>query len=200
MNHSNMEVENMRSERYKLPNQINLNPASKRQKDYAASLGIFLPHGATISDASALIARELDDDVQASKELLGYADANDIVCSPYVGSKYLHTLIFDNLEGAKKAAFFCFCIYNFYFKDINDVGNTLENKDIQESIEDFGKEYVNNFYFMTSMEEYYGEELVAFGKSTKSLEDGTKRTVYGGSIHTTAFKKAYEYLKTCLNA
>lgn len=181
----------MRSERYKLPNEINSNPASKKQRDYALSLDIYLPEGSTVSDASALLARHLDDDTRASEELLTYADENSIICSPYIGNKALHNLIFDNIEGTEKSAFFCFCIYKFHHNECNENLHAHEHKDVFEK---FGTQYAEDFYFTTSMEEYYGEELVAFGKSTKVLEDGTKREVYGGSIHTTAYKIAYKYL------
>lgn len=204
----------MRSKREKLPNQIDLRPAAKRQVKYAASLGIILPEEATVSDASALINRELDDDRQGSKELLEYAAANDIVCSDYAGNKFLHNLLFDHLEGEKKAAFFCFCVYKFYLKTQGHSMNTSEtlnreanwhpnhglcenmykHKDSQ-IFETFGKTYGQDFYFTVSMEDYHGEELICFGKSIEVSEDGRKRTVYGGSVHTTAFKKAYEYLQ-----
>ncbi len=205
----------MRSKRYKLPNQIDTKPAAKRQIDYAAALGIKLPEEATVSDASALIERALDDDEEASESLLEYAAMSDILCSSYVGNKYLHNLIFDNLEGEKKAAFFCFCVYKFYCGGAGHHGNELRDMDqvsgeekyypgcenlykhpYKHIFEEFGKKYAQDFYFTVSMDEYYGEELICFGKSSKVLENGTKRTIYGGSIHTTAFKKAYAYLQS----
>lgn len=180
----------MRSQRYKIPNKLDLNPASKRQIDYAISLGIELPEGATVSDASALIDRVLDNDVQASKELMEYAQKNHIVYSKYVGNKFLHKLLFDHLEGEEKAIFFCLCVYKFYT-------NPIYKPEDRTIFEDFAKYYSKDTCFKVSMDEYEGDELVCFGKSTKIFEDGTKRTLYGGSIHTTAFKKAYKYLKDC---
>ncbi|MDF2612476.1 MAG: hypothetical protein K0S71_262 [Clostridia bacterium] len=182
----------MRSERYKFPNKIDLKPASKRQREYAASLGISLPEDATKSDASALIDRVLDDDLKASCGLMNYSVNQGIDCSPYAGNKYLHNLIFDNLAGAEKITFFCFCVYKFCFKDTNE---DLCNHEHKKVFEDFGKLYERNVSFNMSMEEYYGEELITFGKVIKTSEDGRSHIVYGGSIHTPAYKTAYDYLK-----
>lgn len=184
----------LKSERYKLPNTVDLKPASKRQIDYASSLGICLPKDSTVSDAGAIIERVLDDDIGASKGLLEYADRSGIVCSPYAGNRFLHNLLFDNLKTKDKAAFFCFCVYKFHTEDPNE---NLKSHRYQEIFDRFGKEYSESFYFKTSMDEYCGEELIAFGKSIKENKDGTKQTIYGGSIHTTAYKMAYDYLKRC---
>lgn len=181
----------MRSKRYKLPNQVDLKPASKKQIDYAATRRISLPKDATVSDASALIHSALDDDTNASESLMSYSAKKNIVCSPYVGNKYLHNLIFDNLIGAEKIAFFCFCIYKAYFEDGNE---DLYNHESREIFEEFSKQCEGDISFIMSLEEYYGEELITFGKKEKIAEDGTMHTVYGGSIHTAAYKKAYEYL------
>ena len=105
----------MRSQRQKLMNKIDENPATTMQKDYAKSLGVTLPDEVTKSDAKALIDLELDSDEPASVALKHFAKEKDMQFSDYVGQKYLHNLLFDNLELVDKISFFCYCIYRFHF-------------------------------------------------------------------------------------
>lgn len=182
----------MKSKREKLPNKIELEPAVERQKKYAASMGIALPECATKSDATALINRDLDNDEAASSDLIAYARQKDILCSDYVGEKYLHNLLFDHLSPQDKAAFFCFCVYKFHFNEENE---NLYEHPFKQKFEEFGENYAKDYYFTASLDEYYGEELIAFGKSTKILPNGKKKNIYGGSIYTRAYKEAYSYIK-----
>lgn len=181
----------MRDKRQKVPNTINTNPASMQEKKYAKKLGIILPEDATESDAKAIIARELDDDEKASEGLLNYARSKGMLCSDYIGNKALHNQLFDNLELEDKTAFFCFCLYKFYKDRSNE---DLSTHPLREVFEKFGKDYAKDVYFKASLEEYLGEELVAFGKS-KQVINGNEKTVYGGSTLTRAHKVAYEYLE-----
>lgn len=181
----------MRDKRQKVPNKIENKPASQAEKDYAGKLGIVLPEAATQSDAKALIARDLDNDEQASEGLLCYARNKGMLCSDYIGSKALHNQLFDNLSELDKVIFFCFCVYKFYWEDANE--NLLDHPD-REVFESFGEKFVKDGYFTVSMEEYLGEELVAFGKSKKVI-NGIEKTIYGGSAYTRAHKEAYQYLK-----
>lgn len=182
----------MRSKRFKIPNKINNNPAEDRQKKYAKTLGVKLPENATKSDAEAVINIELDDDERASEELINYADEKKILCSRYIGNKQLHNLLFDNLEQEDKTAFFCFCVYKFHVPETNQ--NLCEHE-FENIFKEFAKRYTEDFYFKTSLEEYEGEEIIAFGKSEKILPNGKKKAIYGGSIYTTAYKLAYQYLQ-----
>lgn len=182
----------MKSQRQKLSNQVYLQPASKKQLDYATTLGIHLPEKATKSDIQALIDRALDEDRQASESLRAYAEAKGVKFSALTGNRYLHNLIFDTLDAMEKAAFFSFCVYKFHFEEVQE--NWCEHP-YKKVFESFGRAYEKDFYFTASMEEYLGEELIAFGKSKKIREDGTEQIVYGGSIHTTAYKLAYNYLE-----
>ncbi|MDF2878351.1 MAG: hypothetical protein K0S30_1447 [Clostridia bacterium] len=182
----------MKSQRQKLPNQVYLQAPSKKQLDYAVSLGIHIPEKATKSDMQALIDRALDEDRQASESLRAYAEAKGVKFSVLTGNRYLHNLIFDTLDTMEKAAFFSFCVYKFHFAEVQENWYEHHYKKVFES---FGRTYEKDFYFTTSMEEYLGEELITFGKSKKIREDGTEQIVYGGSIHTTAYKLAYNYLE-----
>lgn len=182
----------MRSQRQKILNRIDESPATSMQKDYARSLGITLPEAATKSDAKALIDLELDSDEPASEGLKAFAIEKGMKFSDYVGNKYLHNLLFDNLEALDKVIFFCFCIYKFHFNDSEE--HILEHPK-KEVFQDFGEQYVKDSFFVASMEEYVGEELIAFGKSEKVTREGKKKTIYGGSIYTRAYKNAYDYLK-----
>ncbi len=186
----------MKSKRYKLPNKINTNPADKRQLNYMKRLGLTIPTPLSQSDAEALINRELDEDYEASKDLKCYAKAKEILYSEYIGSRQLHNLLFDNLSKEDKTAFFCFCVYTFYHP--GESQNLLSHEK-REIFEAFGREYENHFYFQTSLEEYTGEEIMAFGKSTRTLEDGRTEVVYGGSIYGEAYKLAYAYLQKHLS-
>lgn len=185
----------MRDKREKVLNKIDEKPASSMQKNYANKLGISLPENATQSDARALIARDLDNDKQASSSLLEYARRKGMLCSDYIGSKALHNQLFDNLSGRDKVSFFCFCVYKFYWDDENE---DLENHSKKEMFEAFGEQFEKDSYFKASMEEYLGEELVAFGKS-KKIVNGIEKIVYGGSAHTRAHNEAYKYLKDSEN-
>lgn len=181
----------MRDKRQKVPNTINTNPASMAEKNYARKMGITLPEDATESDAKAIIARVLDDDEKASEGLLNYARSKGMLCSDYIGNKALHNQLFDNLELEDKTAFFCFCIYKFYIDGSNEDLSTHPKKAL---FEEFGKQYAKDVYFKASLEEYLGEELVAFGKS-KQIVNGKEKNVYGGSIYTRAHKVAYAYIE-----
>lgn len=181
----------MRDKREKVPNKIDERPASSMQKEYAYKLGISLPENATQSDAKALIASYLDNDEKASNSLLEYARSKGMLCSDYIGNKALHNQLFDNLSERDKINFFCFCVYKFYWNDKNE---DLENHPKKELFETFGEQFEKDGYFKLSMEEYLGEELIAFGKS-KRIINGIEKTIYGGSAHTRAHNEAYKYLK-----
>lgn len=181
----------MKDKREKVLNKIDEKPAGDMEKSYAKKLGINLPNNASRSDATALIARELDNDVQASSSLLEYARRKGMLCSDYIGSKALHNQLFDNLSSKDQIIFFCFCVYKFYWEDGNE---DLENHPQRALFEAFGEKFEGDGYFRASMEEYLGEELVAFGKS-KKIVNGTEKVIYGGSAHTRAHNEAYKYLK-----
>nr|WP_302597092.1 hypothetical protein [uncultured Cellulosilyticum sp.] len=183
----------MKSKREKLPNRVELGPVVDRQKKYAKTIGLTLPEGITKSDAEALINRELDNDEAAVSGLIAYARSKEILCSDYVGNKYLHNLLFDHLEEADKAAFFCFCVYKFFVREAEEAGNLEEDCHSQLFIK-FGEEKAKDYYFTASLDEYYGEEIVYFGKCERVV-NGKKKTIYGGSVLTRAYKETYAYLK-----
>ncbi|PHV70863.1 hypothetical protein CS063_08855 [Sporanaerobium hydrogeniformans] len=83
-------------------------------------------------------------------------------------------------------------MYKFHSR--GEAEHLLEHE-YREIFEAFGREYRENFYFQTSLEEYIGEELIVFGKSTCVLENGKTEVIYGGSIYGEAYKLAYSYLK-----
>ena len=182
----------MKDKRQKVPNQIDNRPASQLERNYAKKLGVVLPENATQSDAKALIARDLDDDEKASAGLLDYARGKGMLCSDYIGNKALHNQLFDNLTPLDKTVFFCFCIYKFYWQDDYEDLSTHPKKAVFEA---FGEQYEKDGYFQVSLEDYLGEEIVAFGKS-KRMVNGKEKTIYGGSSHTRAHNVAYEYLKS----
>ncbi|MBQ1274186.1 MAG: hypothetical protein IIY08_02230 [Cellulosilyticum sp.] len=181
----------MRDKREKIPNKIDTRPASTMQKSYAKQLGVILPIEATESDAKAIIARELDNDERVTEGFLNYARSKGMLCSDYIGNKALHNQLFDNLEVEDKTSFFCFCIYKFYFDGSNEDLSTHPKKAL---FEEFGEKFAKDVYFQASLEEYLGEELVAFGKSKKVI-NGVEKTIYGGSAYTRAHKEAYNYIK-----
>lgn len=183
----------MIEKRQKLPNILEEQPATPSQLKFAKNMGISIPKTATKSDAAALIARDLDEDKQASETLRNYAACKDILCSPYVGNKYLHTLIFDHLKLEDKIAFFCFCVYHFNFSEAGETENLLEHPR-KIWFDEFVEKEKNNTYFIDSMEEYIGEEIIIFGKVIKTAINGKTEELYGGSIYTTAYKEAYNYL------
>lgn len=183
----------MRSQREKIANRLDESPATNIQKDYARSIGVHLPEGVTKSDAKALIDLELDSDEPASEALKVFAKNKGMHFSNYVGNKYLHNLLFDNLELMDQIIFFCFCVYKSEFDESEQ--QILEHP-YKEVFQRFGEHYIKDSFFIASMEEYVGEQLVAFGKKEKITKEGKKKTIYGGSVHTRAYKNAYEYLKT----
>ncbi len=183
----------MRSKREKLPNRLDLGPVAERQKKYAKSIGLVLPEGITRGDAEAIINCELDDDERAVAGLISYARNKGIKCSDYVGNKYLHNLLFDHLEEKDKIAFFCYCVYKFHVKMAEEEGN-LEEDMYSDLFIKFGEEKEKDYYFTASMDEYYGEQIVYFGKCERVI-NGKKTTVYGGSNLTRAYKEAEAYLR-----
>lgn len=182
----------MKTKREKLPNKVDLGPVVDRQKKYAKTIGLALPEDITKSDAEALINRELDNDAAAALGLIAYARSKEIQCSDYVGNKYLHNLLFDHLEVQDKIAFFCYCVYKFYISEAEEQGN-LEEDTNKEVFIKFGEEKKDDYYFTASMDEYYGEEIIYFGKCERVV-NGKKKTIYGGSVLTRAYKEAYAYL------
>lgn len=195
-NEHRIEETKMRSKRQKLENKLDLGPASAMQKKYAKSIKVLLPEDATRSDAAALINRGLDDDEASSASLRSYARSKEIVCSDYVGNKYLHTLMFDHLQDKDKASFFCFCVYKFHkwLQDHPLSNENLEEDPHSELFIQFGEEKESNISFIDTMNTYIGEEIVYFGKVTKILPNGKKEVIYGGSKLTSAYKDAYAYL------
>lgn len=181
----------MKDKREKVPNKIDTRPATNMEKEYAAKMSILLPEDATISDARALIDRELDNDEQASDELLKYARSKGMLCSDYIGNKALHNQLFDNLGVEDKTSFFCFCLYKFYIDGTNEDLSTHPKKEIFEA---FGSQFSKDVYFQASLEDYLGEELIAFGKSERMVR-GIKKTIYGASTYTRAYKEAYQYIQ-----
>lgn len=182
----------MKSKRIKLPNTIDNGPATTKQLEYIQSLGILVSENATRSDAKAITDRYLDEDFQAPESLIGYAQAHEILCSSYIGYKYLHNLMFDNLPLIDLCSFFCYCVYQDLMCEIH--GN-LDSHLYSKVFYDFAEQYQKNFYFTTSLQEYYGDDLLTFGKNTINSPDGISRTFYGGSKQTLAYKTAYDYLK-----
>lgn len=183
----------MKTKREKLPNRLNVGEVTERQKKYAQSIGVILPEGIVRGDAEAIINRELDEDEMAVEGLIKYARSKGIACSDYVGNKYLHNLLFDHLNEEDKVAFFCYCIYKFFVREAELMGN-LEEDSHREVFLKFASEKVKDSYFTVSMDEYYGEEIVYFGKSQRVMANGKKKTIYGGSVLTRAYKEAHAYL------
>ena len=183
----------MRSKREKLSNKIEDVKPSKQLLDYANTLGIKVKEGLNKTDVRAIIDRELDDDDIATIELKLYAKEKGMNFSDYVGNRYLHTLLFDNLEIEDKVIFFCFCVYRFNYGNKHD--SLLKHKYI-DIFRKFCDEHAKDSLFITSMEEYIGEELAYFGKSEIQMDNGKVKNVYGGSIHTRAYKITKEYLNS----
>lgn len=181
----------MRDKRQKVANKIDIRPATAMEREYAAKMNIFLPEDATMSDARALIDTELDNDEKASDELLSYARNKGMLCSDYIGNKALHNQLFDNLSIEDKTSFFCFCLYKFYIDRSNEDLSTHSKKELFEA---FGEKFSKDVYFQASLEDYLGEELVAFGKSKKIVK-GVEKTIYGASTYTRAHKEAYKYIQ-----
>lgn len=182
-----------RDKREKLPNTIDERPVSDMQKKYAKSIGLMLPEGITRSDAKALIDRELDCDEGASESLKAYARSKEIVCSDYVGNKYLHELLFDHLKCEDKIAFFCFCVYKSQFGPLEN--ENLEQHEKHALFSEFGKKKVSDSYFIEALDDYTGDKLVLFGKVTKELSNGKMKTIYGASTLTRTYKEAETYLR-----
>ncbi len=181
----------MKSKREKLINKIEDIKPSKALLDYANTLGIKVPESANKTDVRALIDTELDDDDIAPLELRTYAREKGMNFSDYVGNKYLHTLLFDNLELRDKIIFFCFCVYRFNYGNENE--NLLDHKYL-DMFNSFCDIYINDSLFIDSMEDYIGEEIAYFGKSERKMNSGKVKNVYGGSIHTRAYIEAKKYI------
>ena len=186
----------MKDKRVKTPNKIDENPANTMQLDYAKSMGVELPVDATRSDAQELLARHLDNDEAASSGLISYARAKGMLCSDYIGEKALHNLMFDNLEPKDQAAFFLFCVYKSMHQGVDE---DLMSHAQYPLFEAFGEQYSQDVYVMVSLIEYYGEEIVAFGKTGRVLPSGKKKTVYGRSKYTRAYKEAVSYIEEKLS-
>lgn len=164
-----------------------------RQIEYAKALGISIPENASFEDVSCLISRKVDDDNNdPNPGLLEFADNRDMISSKYHGKKSLYNLVFNNLTGTDKIAFFVFCIYR-YFSD--DRHANLDTHPYKEIFYQFADSVATDNSFLKSLNRYSGSDLRFFGEMR--LKNGY--SISGGSMNTIAFKKAAEFLKETFN-
>lgn len=153
---------------------------TERQLDYAVDLGIQLPEGAKRGDVSALIDRVLYNDDAPPKELTDFANGRRLQFSLHVGYRSLCEIVFYNLQGVEKAAFFVFRIY-LHLSRSNQSNLDLHTE--KNFMYHMGQKILDDEKLLKSMENYDGRDLVFFGKRTVDYVEQQ-----GGSDKTAVYK------------
>ena len=167
------------------------NAPSERQSSYAKALHIGFPSDITYNELSDLIDRKVSNGGDTPQiGLAEFAVAHDMHFSRYIGKNRLYDLVFSNLRGVDKIAFFIFCIYRWMSDDRN--ANLDEHK-YKETFYEFAQELQGNSKFIKSMERYSGRNIKFFG----TLYGGGYEHE-GGSTNTIAFKTVSDYLENKL--
>ena len=164
------------------------NAPSDAQLDYAKKLGVKIPKDANIKDASALIAKAVDNDSDPNPDLVEYANELGLTFSQYIGKRALYGLVYRSMDLKEQIAFFVFCVYRWLS---DDRGGNLNKHQHRQIFYDFAEQYVNDAKFVKSLAQYSGEDIRFFGKITYS--DGNE--YYGGSASTLAYKTCAAFLK-----
>lgn len=160
---------------------------SERQLDYARELKIAFPEDVTFDEISDLLDRRLKGDRQAPKVgLAEFALSHGIHFSRFIGKNSLYDLVFSNLQGRDKIAFFAFCVYRWLSDDRISNLDTHEHRDLFYS---FADENLSNESFVKSVNHYAGSSIKFFGE----IRSGGS-SFDGGSTNTIAYKTASEYL------
>lgn len=178
-----------------LPLEITVIPfdtPTESQLSYAQSLGITIPLAATKDDVSCLISRKADRDSDPNPGLVDFATQRNMFFSEYIGKKRLYNLVFNNLAGNDKTAFFIFSIYRWLSEDRHA---NLDTHPKKEAFYSFAEQVQTDTSFQKSLLNYQGEDLRFFGTIT-STHNGISSTYSGGSNRTLAYKKASEFLNS----
>lgn len=162
-------------------------PATERQIDYALHLGVIIPSGANVVEASDMIYFATDKDTPATQNTLEAADYFGVKRTPYAGETGLYRLIFEQLilPGREKdlARWFAYNVYRDRTRTRSD--NSL-NGITDSRIDSLANELYFDDRVISSIKRYSGLGLIRFGE---------RRVVNGevseaGSIRTTAYKAA----------
>lgn len=166
-------------------------PATDPQIEYASNLKIKVSPDMTKKDLTYLIDKTIEHDEDPKPGLIQFATEKKIKLSDCIGKRALYNLIWNNLDERDKIAFFAFSIYRWLSNDREANLNSSPHKD---SFYKFAYEKINDTRFVTSMQNYRGEDLRFFGK--QNIKDFYQNTeVIGGSEQTIAYKETTEFLR-----
>lgn len=166
--------------------QIPFDPPTESQIEACMAHGRKIPDKACKIDVSYIMDKDMNSDSTPNPELLRYATEMRIPLSYYVGKRDLYDLIFKNLTGEDKIAFFVFCIYRFLSDDRCGNLNECIHK---HAFYRFAQDHMDDDPFVKSMLRYSGSDLRFFG--TIYINGSSRR---GGSTSTTAYKTVKQYL------
>ena len=153
---------------------------SSSQIDYAKSLEVNIPFGATKIDVSALISMRLEMDSVPNPGLYAFADNRKIFMSKFIGKKALYDKVYFSLSGRDKMAFFIYCIYRSLSEDRRA---NLDEHPYRNEIYRIADEMCDQVKLFKSASKYEGRELRYFG-----IAEINGSEVHGGSINTYAYK------------
>lgn len=160
---------------------------SERQIEYAVNVGYKVTPEMSVRDVSALLDRyENADSSDPNPELLEYANDKSFNFSNYVGKKALYNIIFDNLIGREKTAFFIFCVYRWLSDDRKA---NLDKHPYRDRFFGMADILTGNDQFEKSMNKYCGEDIRFFGELIVR-----NNSSFGGSVNTIAYKTVAEML------
>lgn len=164
-------------------------PPSEAQLQYAAKLGVIIPEGATIDDASAIISKAVDDDIAPSKDLVDFANHHGLKYSSYIGEQRLYDELFKDLGYIERISFFAFSVYRWL---TGEKRNNLEIHPERQKFYDFAEQIKANQRIVDSILRYEGRLIRYFGR----LIDVGENIHPGGSTNTIAYNETCDYLQS----
>lgn len=167
--------------------ELDPDPATERQIDYAASMGVEIPQGANISEASDLISFALADDVPAKPETVQVADQFGVERTDYAGEKRLYERIFSELStpGMEEALIRWFAFNAYKDRTRARKGGALSGFN-DTKLDAIVNQMALNSKVVLSIKRYNPLGLMFFGERTR--KDGFVEP--GGSIRSEAYKEA----------
>lgn len=135
---------------------IDFDRPSEAQIDIMKKHNLTIPLYASKSDISAIISKHVNHDSTPNPELIEFATGRNILLSNYIGKKNLYNLLWNELKGIDKIAFFIFSIYRYATDD--RLAN-LDKSPHRAIFYTISAEFKDDSSFIKSMERYSGKDL-----------------------------------------
>jgi hypothetical protein len=169
---------------------------TERQIEYAVSLGINIPNGATKSELSDLISMAVDKDKPSDARHLQFAKFYGVDFTRYIGKKLLFDRIQEELikpgNELNMISWFAFWVYRELVSgkinpELDDPRNAI--------FISIAQELVSDEKIIKSVKRYNGRDLIWFGEWTSP----SGYLMSGGSIQTMAYKTVSKILRDKLS-